>query len=71
MIPCRCMGVAGSLCGSRRKEDLLRGNCDDLNIYDCPNANQNAIDRGRCPTGVCILGSTAGSDYCTGSTPPG
>ncbi len=71
MVPCRCMNVVGTLCGLRRKEDLLRGNCQDLNIYNCPTANQPAIDRGKCPTGDCIIGSTDGYDYCPGSVPPG
>jgi hypothetical protein len=68
VMACTCMSVQGQLCGSRRKEDLLRGNCDDGLLYYCPGINQPAQVRGSCSQGKCMLGSTAGQDYCYGGS---
>jgi hypothetical protein len=70
VVPCTCWSATGSFCGFRRKEDLLRGNCNDDALYYCSAINQIAEDRGKCEQGDCVIGSTVGSDKCPSSQLP-
>ncbi len=70
-MECTCTNVQGQLCGTHRREDLLRGNCNDGLLYYSPGINQPAQERTSFSLGNCVLGTTGGQDYCYGDTPPG